>query len=423
MFRKSRKRIVAAIMSILMVLFIGTLVVIYASSYHELSERNESMLERHARMYELGEHLDIFHSAPDDFFEDSPDEEPYFEYPLKKPFEESRSFVLSTFYSVAVADDGVVLATDTGDRELYDEKTLEAYALEILQSGKRQGTKGDLVYLVEAKKGYTLVAFIDNTIMRRSMTTLLRNTFLFGSAALVLIFFLAVFLAGRIVKPLEESDRRQKQFISDAGHELKTPISVINANAELLGREVGENRWLSNIRYENERMGRLVVQLLELTRAEQTGAKPEKIDFSRLVSGGVLPFESVAYEKGLLIDTQITENITVMGSPTQLSQLVAILTDNAISHSNGGSQITVRLTENRSHAVLTVINAGEAIGQEAAQRIFERFYRIDEARTGDETHYGLGLSIAKAVVQAHKGTIEVRCYDGLVEFRATVAKS
>lgn len=423
MFKRSRKRIVAAIMSILVVLFLGTLVVIYASSYHELSARNESMLERHARMYDLNEHMDIFHSTPEGFFEEPQDDEGYFIYPLEKPPEENRSFELSTFYSVAIGDSDVILATDTGDRELYDEETLENYALEILHSGSKRGTKGDLAYLVEAKKGYTLVAFIDNTIMRRSMTTLLRNTFLFGSAALVLIFFLAVFLAGRIVKPLEESDRKQKQFISDAGHELKTPISVVNANAELLGRELGENRWLSNIRYENERMGRLVAQLLELTRAEQTKPKPEKIDFSRLVGGGVLPFESVAYEKGLLIDTQITQGVTVMGSPTQLSQLVAILTDNAICHSCGGSEITVRLTENRSHAILTVINAGQAIAQEQAQRLFERFYRIDEARTGDDKHYGLGLSIARAVVQAHRGTIEVHCHDGLVEFRATVAKS
>lgn len=125
----------------------------------------------------------------------------------------------------------------------------------------------------------------------------------------------------------------------------------------------------------------------------------------------------------MLIDTQITQGITVMGSPTQLSQLVAILTDNAISHSRGGREIAVRLTENRGCALLTVVNAGEPIPAEQAQRIFERFYRIDEARTGDDKHYGLGLSIAKAVVQAHKGAIEVRCHDGLVEFRASIAKA
>ncbi len=422
MFKRSRKRIVTAIMSILALLFLGTLGVIYATSYHELAARNASMLERHARRYELIDHMDTFHSVPDEPRE-PPSEEPFFEYKLEKPFEESRSFELSTFYSVALTDDGVVLATDTGDRELYDEKTLEDYALDILRSGSKQGTKGDLAYRVETKNGYLLVAFIDNTIMRQSMTTLLRNTCLFGSAAMIVLFFSAVFLAGRIVKPLEESDRKQKQFISDAGHELKTPISVVNANAELLGRELGENRWLSNIRYENERMGCLVAQLLELTRAEQTEPRLERIDLSRLVAGGVLPFESVAYEKGLRIETQLAEGVTVMGSPTQLSQLVAILTDNAISHSHGGREITVRLTENRGCALLTVANAGEPIPTEQAQRLFERFYRIDEARTGDDRHYGLGLSIAKAVVQAHKGTIEVRCHDGLVEFRASIAKA
>lgn len=221
---------------------------------------------------------------------------------------------------------------------------------------------------------------------------------------------------------MEQNDIKQKQFISDAGHELKTPISVISANAELLLRETGENKWLSNIRYENERMGNLVKQLLELSRTENTVPETENLDFSRLISGGVLPFESVAFEKEILINTDISENIFVSGDRNKLSQLISILVDNAISHSKG-KEITVKLSETKSAAVLSVINVGEPISAEVKERMFERFFRADEARTDDNGHFGLGLSIAKAIVGNHKGKIDVNCYNGLVEFKVTIPKN
>lgn len=419
MFKKSQRRIVATIMSILVYLFLGTLAVIYASSYFEVANTNFDMLERHAQMYVLTDHVqhDRIDNLPPGWMEPLPEKDHG-----GKPFN-TPAFQLSTFYSVAVADNGQILATDIGDREVYDEATLEKYAADILKNGKIKGTKGSLVYLVAPKNGYTLVAFMDNTVIQESMTTLFRYTLVFGSIALVVIFFLSKYLAKRIVDPLEKSYLKQKQFISDAGHELKTPVSVVNANAEILQREIGENGWLANIQYENERMGKLVAQLLELARTEDVKPQMEHLDFSRLVDGGVLPFESVAFENGLLLNTQIADGVTVMGNSSQLSQLVSILVDNAIQHGQDGKEILISLTQSRSTAVLSVINAGEPIPHEKMEQLFERFYRADEARTGKDNHYGLGLAIAKAIVEAHKGKIEVRCRNGLVEFRATVSKS
>lgn len=420
MFKKTQRKIVAAIMSILVCLFLGTLAVIYASSYFEVANANFDMLERHAQMYVLTDHMkpDRIEKLPHGWMEPIPGNEHG-----GKPFNNNLSFKLSTFYSVAVAEDGQILATDIGDREVYDEATLEQYASEILKDDRIKGKNGSLVYLVAPKNGYTLVVFMDNTVMRENMTTLFRYTLVFGSIALVCMFFFSRYLAKRIVDPLEKSYLKQKQFISDAGHELKTPVSVVNANAEILQREIGENQWLANIQYENERMGKLVGQLLELARTEDVKPQMEHLDFSRLVAGGVLPFESVAFESGLLLNTQIADGVTVMGNSTQLSQLVSILVDNAIRHGQGGKEIMICLTHNRSSAVLSVINTGEPIPQEKMEQLFERFYRADEARTGKDNHYGLGLSIAKAIVEAHRGRIEVHCHDGLVEFRATVSKS
>ena len=405
-------------MSILVFLFLGTLAVIYASSYFEVANTNFDMLERHAQMYILTDHIksERFETLPHDWTEPPPGKD-HGGRPFNTP-----AFQLSTFYSVAITDNGQILATDIGDREVYDEVTLEKYASNILKNGKLRGTKGSLVYLVVPKEGYTLVAFMDNTVIQESMTTLFRYTLIFGSIALVILFFLSRYLAKRIVDPLEKSYLKQKQFISDAGHELKTPVSVVNANAEILQREIGENGWLANIQYENERMGKLVGQLLELARTEDVKPQMEHLDFSRLVAGGVLPFESVAFENGLQLNTQIADGVIVMGSSTQLSQLVSILVDNAIRYSQSGKEVLVSLTHNRNTAVLSVINAGKPIPQEKMNQLFERFYRADEARTGMDNHYGLGLSIAKAITEAHKGNIEARCYNMLVEFRATVSK-
>lgn len=419
MFKQSRRKIVAAIMSVLVLLFLGTLAVIYASSYFEVSANNYKMLERHAQLHILTGDMDgekpkePQHGGMVPFPEGGPG---------GKPFEDTPSFRLSTFYSVAVGEDGKILDTDLGDRELYDEETLGKYATQILKSGKKRGIKERLIFLVAQKNGYTLVAFMDNTIMQESMTTLFRHTLVFGSIAMVALFFLAVFLARKIVKPLEEGYLRQKQFISDAGHELKTPVSVVSANAELLSRQIGENQWLSNIQYENQRMGELVRQLLELARTENVSAQMEILDFSRLTAGGVLPFESIAYEKGLCLQTELSDNIMVLGNSSQLSQLVSILMDNAIHHSQDGKQVMVKLIESRDFAVLSVINTGDPIPPEQIKHLFERFYRADEARTGDGQHYGLGLAIAKGIVTAHNGKIEVKCHDGLVEFRVAIPK-
>ena len=421
-FKKSRIKIVAAIMSVLMCLFAGTLAIIFISSYYEVLANNYAMLERHTQMYLPFEDTDIGghdNRLPDMF-------EPLLNNPQGapggKPFEDSHAFQLSTFYAVALANDGSVLSVDAAGGDLYDKETLTQYAADILEGKRERGTKEDLVFLVARKSGYTLVAFMDNTIMQESMSTLFRYTLVFGTVALICLFFLAVYLAGRIVKPLEESYQKQKQFISDAGHELKTPVSVVSANAELLSREIGDNQWLMNIQYENERMGELVCQLLELARTESVTVQKERLDFGRLAAGGVLPFESVAFEKGLVIHTKIAENIWVNGNSSQLSQLVSILVDNAIRHGQAGKEVTVCVTENRSSAVILVANDGDPIPPNKMEQLFERFYRTDEARSGEDKHYGLGLAIAKAIVTAHHGKIEAFCRDGKVCFSVQLPK-
>ena len=413
MFKKSRRKIVVAIMSILVLLWVGTLGVIYASSYFEMTKQNAQMLQAHAEMYSL----------PNSFGEMMPPNRPKpdgnrdFNHKFNP---ESPRFQLSTFYSVAVSYDGEILEVKNGMSTVHTDEELVSLTESIIKSGRNNGTENNLAFYKTDKGGYTLVTFMDNTVINESAITLFRYTLIFGGVALVLFFFLSMYLAKRIVNPLEESYQKQKQFISDAGHELKTPVSVVSANAELLSREIGDNQWLQNIQYENERMGMLVGQLLELARTENVTPQTEHIDFSRLVAGESLPFESVAFEKGLTLSTNITSNIDVIGNSTQLKQIVSILLDNAIRHSKGGGEVWLTLTKEHGFAKLSVINKGDEIRAEHREQIFERFYRVDTARNGEDKHYGLGLAIAKAITTSHKGNIAVHCFDGFVEFRVQI---
>lgn len=407
MFKKSRRKIVATIMSILVLLWVGTLGVIYVSSYLEMTKQNEQMLRAHAEMYSLPHVMNGTMVRP------LPNEG---NHGFKPGFTESPMFQMSNFYTVAFSYDGDVLEIKNGPPTVHSDKDLIAIAQRILEEDEIKGTEKNLVFYKVDKGGYYLVTFMDNTVINESAMMLFRYTLIFGAIALVLFFFLSVYLARKIVQPLEESYEKQKQFISDAGHELKTPVSVVSANAELLSREIGENQWLSNIQYENERMGMLVGQLLDLARMENVVPQMEQIDLSRLIVGEVLPFESVAFEKGHVINTNITNDITVEGNSTQLKQIVSILLDNAIRHSVCGGEICLNLIREHGFAKLSVINKGAEIPIEQREQIFERFYRMDAARNGEDKHYGLGLSIAKAIASSHKGSIKVLCYDGLVEF-------
>ena len=423
MFKKTKRSIVFAVVGSLLALMAVALTTIFVSNHLALQRENKEILHTYVERYTLDEKPDApkKDSAPD-WKPDAPPEEG--NAPPMPP-EDDRfrknepAFRLSTFYSVAFAQDGSVLAVQNGNENLQSEESLLELAASVLKKGKRSGTVGSMSYLVEEKEDYTLVAMLDGTISNRNQVMLVQLMLLIGSVTLAALFLISVFIARRIVRPLEENDKRQKRFVSDAGHELKTPIAVISANSELLRRQSGDSEWLDNIDYENERMSDLVKQLLTLSHAENGDLPKEPLDLSQLVGGEVLPFESLAFESGKRIDSEIEPGLFVEGNANQLRQLVSILLDNALSHGSG-KKIGLSLRREKHTAVLQVSNAAAQLTAEETTRLFDRFYRADEARNEAGAHYGLGLSIAKAVTEAHGGTICAAYKDGKAVFTVSI---
>lgn len=420
MFNKTRLNIVFTVVSSLLILMTVTLTTIYISNRIAIQNENEETLRMYVERYSLDAEPETGGERPDGKPDNRPDGQDGKQGPRDMDFGRNEPrFQLSTFYSVAYSDEGEILRVNNGNFALQSEESLLQTADSIRKSGKTSGRIGSMTYLVEERDGYTLVAMIDGTINDNNQSLLFRQMLIIGSSALIVLAVISIFLARRIVKPLEENDRRQKRFISDAGHELKTPIAVISANSELLKRDVGENEWLNNIDYENERMSDLVKQLLVLSKIENKDLPKETLDFSKLASGEVLPFESLAFEKGKQINSSIENGINIKGNANQLRQLVSILLDNAVSHGTGDT-VDLTLRRERHSAILTVTNDAAEMEANQLSHLFDRFYRTDESRNENGSHYGLGLSIAKAAVEAHGGHITAAYKDGKAIFTVTL---
>ncbi len=423
MFNKTKRKIVSTVVLSLLALMLVTLTTIFVTNRMAIRRQNENMLEEYVRTYSLEKRFENPEGEEPPYFPQgdfSAENETQIEPPQGNgPAKNEPMFRLSTFYSVAYSETGEVLKIENGNSNLQSESSLVEIASAILKSGKERGKSGDYFFRVEKAENYTLVALIDSTIVNNNQRTLILEMLVIGGVAMAILLIISVFIARRIVRPLEENDKKQRRFVSDAGHELKTPLAVISANSELLKRATGSNEWLSNIDYETGRMSELVGSLLDLSRAENAEAVRENLDLSKLVGGEVLAFESYAFEKGTALEADIEEGITAVGNRGQLSRLVSILLDNALSHGTG-NKISVSLKSEKHSAVLKVTNEAEKIGDDELKRLFDRFYRSDEARNEEGSHYGLGLSIAKAVVSSHGGRIKAEYSDGKITFTVTL---
>lgn len=232
--------------------------------------------------------------------------------------------------------------------------------------------------------------------------------------------YISYWLTGWIVKPIVETFEKQKQFVYDVSHELKTPIAVIMTNADMAEKD-GDAKWINNIKNESDRMNKLVVSLLDLLVSDNYNEKEKfKItNISKTIEMCVLTFESLIYENNLKVEYDIQSDINFNCSVERIKQLFGILVDNAIKHAKKDSKIFISLKKNKDGIIFSVKNRGDAIPKEEREKIFERFYRSDKSRNRNENRYGLGLAIAKNIVTMHNGKINVTCSGGYTTFTCT----
>ena len=256
------------------------------------------------------------------------------------------------------------------------------------------------------------IVLISKSFQQNMLWNLLKIFISIGSLSLVLLFFISIYFTNKAIKPLEENFKKQKQFIADASHELRTPLTIINTNVSLLRENemetiYSQRKWINYIESQADRMSTLINEMLSLANLDANKKKEEKvnINLSKMVSDSLLIFEVVIFEKGLILEEDLANNIFIKGEQNQIKKLISILMDNAIKYTNNNGKITVSLINERNKAKLIVRNTGEGIKKEHLEKIFERFYRVDDSRDRGTGGYGLGLSIAKAIVEDHKGKI------------------
>lgn len=333
----------------------------------------------------------------------------------------------SEVYIAFVNPNGEVTSIATQNNSKYSYEQILDFTKTVLSKSAKRGEMLNLVYSItelnygEFGTGYA-VGFMDNSSTVKSLSTMVITSVIIMIVGIAVIFFLSLLVSMWIIKPVEETFNKQKQFISDASHELKTPIAVISANADILEGEIGDNKWLEYIRSESDRMSKLVNSLLTLARIEMQGDQTlmNRFDICNAIMEVTMPFESVAFEKGVILECEFETEIYIYGNEQQLKQVVAILTDNAVKHCLEGGTVTVNAERVKNKCHITVTNVGEPIPVELRSKIFERFYRADESRSRENNRYGLGLAIAKQIVENHHGTISVKCDEGFTTFEVAV---
>lgn len=394
MFRKLRRKFIVINMVFVSVVLLIVFAALGFSTYQGLREQSRSALR--AEISRGSEPM------PPKFEIGSKD-------PARKPFASVPVF------SVTLSEDGAIIKI-TGEYVKVSDEVVSAAVEGALRDCGQNGTVSSLGlrFMRGTNNDGIVIAFADMTSERQAMANFLVVSLLIGTGALGAFLLASLFLSNWSLRPIKRAWDQQQQFVADASHELKTPLTVILANSDILlsHREDTVERqakWIEYIKAEADRMKKLVEELLFLAKSDQAvpQAQEARLNFSDAVWSGLLPFESIAFEKGISLVGEITPELYVKGKETELKQLVAILLDNAYKYVGKEGCVTLVAERQGEKVRLTVNNTGEPIDPKHITRLFERFYRADESRFRERGGYGLGLAIAKRITENHRGRISV----------------
>ena len=318
------------------------------------------------------------------------------------------------FFTVKMDENKNPIEVDTGKISSITTNQALNYARVVLQNEKESGFADAYKYIIVKKDYGSLLVFVDVGRELQIFNSFLRSSILTGIIGILAVFIMVLVFSKRAIAPIAESYEKQKQFITDAGHELKTPLAIINTNAEVLEMHYGESQWIKSIHNQVLRLSNLVESLVSLTRMDEATYQLVYKEFSLtdLIVGTVEQFSELSnmYDKEIVLD--VDENSSYNGNEQSIGQLVSILIDNSLKYGLKESVIQVRLKKQGKKYILQTTNEAENLHIGNYDILFERFYRADSSRNSKLAGYGIGLSVAKAIVLKHKGRITAESPDG-----------
>ncbi|MCD7835895.1 MAG: HAMP domain-containing histidine kinase [Lachnospiraceae bacterium] len=324
------------------------------------------------------------------------------------------------FFTVVLKNDGTVISVDTGKIAAVSTSEAGEYAQSLYSNGKYIGFWDSYRYRAIQVTGTnneenTMYIFVNCERELNSFRSFLFSSIGVSILGMFLVFILVFYFSKLLVKPVAESYDKQKRFITDASHELKTPLTIIDANTEVIEMETGETEWTKSIHNQVKRLTSLTQKLVFLSRMDESNSNTmTMLDFS--LSDAVLetamPFVAVASTNNKSLSLNITPGLILHGDEALIRQLVSLLLDNAIKYSSAQGEITLTLKENGRSKILSILNPADNISAGSQDILFDRFYRADSSRNSSTGGFGIGLSVAKAIVLSHRGNISAKSDDG-----------
>ncbi len=391
MIYRLRKKFIA----ICVLSFITVFIIAFALIFLMTSWQTNQTLDRHADMI----------SQNDGRFPNFNEMKPGGNKPLPPEGFNKESPFTTRYFTVRYVSNSGMIHADTQQIASVSAEEAALYAQQALRHGQERGWVGDYRYKIYATENGTAIVFVSGIDAKENNQSFMLGTLSVFALCSVVIIILIIFISKRAVKPTAESYEKQKQFITNANHELKTPLTLIRANLDILEAETGENEWISDIRDESMLMSELVNRMVLLARMDEEGSQLElrEFDLSDAVADTVSLFEAAIAKSDKHLSIKLCEHARYRGDEASIRQVVSILMDNALKYCDDGGEITVSLIGDK-HPILTVENSYAAVKNLELDRLFDRFYRADRARTYG-TGFGIGLSMAKAIVEKHRGSI------------------
>ena len=319
------------------------------------------------------------------------------------------------FFVVTLDENNNILSTDFSHISTVDETTVNDFVDNAMKKSSLRGFVHDFRYLKNKKGKRSRLYFLDCGRKLHSYRVFIVTSSAVGLLGVILFFLIFLFFSGKIVSPIAESYEKQKRFISDAGHEIKTPLTIINANLDLLEADGDRNEELNDIRAQTRRLTQLTYDLVSLSKLEEFDKSKKKSDFplSETVTETAKSFTTIAAARKIDFTYDVSENITMNGIYEDIKKLVSILLDNAMKYANENGKATLSLFVRKKQIALSVYNTTSVlVKKEDLPHVFERFYRSDASRNSETGGSGIGLSIAEAVVLSHNGTIQAETHTG-----------